>query len=178
LPQTQPFEHLGLSYGHRTQAYLIGVNLEARVSIQGAYLYASREAAAGWRHDNAAVREWSMKISRREVRSTSSLDFTNHVGHVTLQYKCYGPVIVSLVLPWKWLKAEITRRTMHRKHVKQSTRNKGTSQPHQAVETNDCTAPHERSSSAQDVRARAHEHSYASRSDGRSAQSAHATTLL
>jgi hypothetical protein len=106
LPQPQPFEHLGLSYGHRTQAYLIGVNLEARVSIQGAYLYASREAAAGWRHDNAAVREWSMKISRREGRSTSSLDFTNHVGHVTLQYKCYGPVIVSLVLPWEWLKAE------------------------------------------------------------------------
>ena len=37
---------------------------EAGGSVHGAYLHASREAAAGSRHDNAAVFEWVVKMNR------------------------------------------------------------------------------------------------------------------
>jgi hypothetical protein len=87
--------------------HMIALYFEAGVSVQRAYLHASREVAAGRRHENAAVFEWTLKINK----STFDLplfDISYHKPcrprHIVIQVlPCCN---YSLVLPWRWLRAE------------------------------------------------------------------------
>ena len=57
---------------------------EAGVSIQGAYLHASREGTAGRRHENTPGFEWIVKINMSTLTCLFSIPpITSHVVHVT-----------------------------------------------------------------------------------------------
>lgn len=96
--------------------------LEARVSIQRAYLHASREAAAGWRHDNGAVFEWSMKIGRSTSTFLSRFHKPCRPRHFAVQVLRRCNYVPGIPLG-DGGELKITHRPMH---AEQSTRNKGT----------------------------------------------------